>query len=40
VQELHLVEKQLVACVQGLIAARNNFSSFQGNLLNLYFLKK
>ena len=40
VQELYLVGKQLVACVHGLVAAINNFSAFQGNWLNLYFLKK
>jgi len=39
VQELHLVGKQLVACVRGLIAARNNFSAFQGNWLNLYRMR-
>jgi len=40
VQELNLVGKQLVAGVHSLIAVRNNFSAFQGNWLNLYFLKK
>jgi len=40
VQELYHVGKQLVPCVHGLIVARNNFSPFQGNWLNLYFLKK
>jgi len=40
VLELHLIGKQLVVCVHGLIATRNNYLAFQGNWLNLYFLKK